>query len=92
MDAPRPPSAPPLPEVFERCVCTGVDRALVLAAICRERPRSFDALRRASGACYGCQSCRPELEALLAQSLRAEAPTDRHVRRPDPPVPGAPQG
>ncbi len=68
-------------ERFERCFCTGVDRALVVAAVRRERCRDFDHLRRASGACYGCQSCRPELEALLEELWsRAEHATDRIAR------------
>ncbi len=68
-------------ERFERCWCTGVDRSMVIEAVRRERCKSLDHLRRASGACFGCQSCRPELEALLEELWsRAEHATDRIER------------
>jgi NAD(P)H-nitrite reductase large subunit len=66
------------PPRFERCYCTGVDRDLAIAGIRRAGCTTFDEARRASGACYGCQSCRPEFERLL-EELRASAdqPTQR---------------
>lgn len=48
------------------CYCTGVTQKRVLRAMAEQGVREFDDVRRASGACTGCQSCRCELEALLA--------------------------
>jgi NAD(P)H-nitrite reductase large subunit len=84
---------------FERCWCTGVDRELVVAAIRREQCRTVAEVRRASGACFGCQTCRPEIEELLAEMIRlAESPTGAFEIPPadgpppaDPPVPPARQ-
>lgn len=85
MAEPVPPS-PPEPgrcERFERCWCTGVDRELVIAAIRTHRCRTIDQVRRHSGACFGCQSCRPELEGLLAEVWAlAETGTDRIAKPP----------
>ncbi len=47
------------------CYCTGVTQKRVLRAMAETGVREFDEVRRASGACTGCQSCRCELEALL---------------------------
>ncbi len=47
------------------CYCTGVTQKRVLRAMAETGARSFDDVRRASGACTGCQSCRCELEQLL---------------------------
>ena len=47
------------------CYCTGVTQKRVLRAMAEKGVRSFDDVRRASGACTGCQSCRCELEQLL---------------------------
>ena len=58
-----PPAAP-----FERCWCTNVGRAEVDAAIAAGC-RTVEDIRRATGACGGCRSCRPELEALLRLRL-----------------------
>jgi bacterioferritin-associated ferredoxin len=69
---------------FERCWCTGVDRGLVVAAIRAGSLRTFDQVRRGSGACYGCQSCRPELEALIEEVWNgAEEETRCVQRQPD---------
>ena len=63
---------------FERCFCTGVLRPDVVAAIRQSRCRTLDVLRRASGACFGCQTCRPELEQLLKEEWEnSEKGTDR---------------
>jgi len=51
---------------FQQCHCTLVTRTQVLAAIAGGC-RSVDDLRRNTGACGGCGSCRPELEDLLRQ-------------------------
>lgn len=48
------------------CYCTGVTQKRVLRAMAEKGVREFDDVRRASGACTGCQSCRCELVALLA--------------------------
>jgi bacterioferritin-associated ferredoxin len=47
------------------CYCTGVTQKRVLRAMAETGARELDDVRRASGACTGCQSCRCELEALL---------------------------
>ena len=47
------------------CYCTGVTQKRVLRAMAETGARTFDDVRRASGACTGCQSCRCELEQLL---------------------------
>jgi NAD(P)H-nitrite reductase large subunit len=56
-------------------------RAEVVAALRAQKCRTVDQLRRASGACFGCQSCRPELEQLLKEEWEnADRPTDRVER------------
>ncbi len=58
--------------VFERCYCTHVTRAQVLAAIAARGCRSVEDLQRTTGACTGCRTCRPELEQLLAEQVLPE--------------------
>lgn len=58
---------------FERCYCTRVTRAQVLAAI-EQGCRSIEDLQRATGACTGCRTCRPELDQLLAGQEAARRP------------------
>ena len=53
------------PTIFH-CYCTGVTQKRVLRAMAETGTRAFEDVRRASGACTGCQSCRGELECLLA--------------------------
>ena len=53
-----------LPLEFDRCYCTGVMKDDVVAAVQRGC-RTLDEVRSATGACSGCRSCRPELEALI---------------------------
>ena len=48
------------------CYCTGVTQKRVLRAMAEQGVSSLDDVRRASGACTGCQSCRCELEQLPA--------------------------
>jgi bacterioferritin-associated ferredoxin len=48
------------------CYCTGVTQKRVLRAMAEQGVRELDDVRRASGACTACQSCRCELETLLA--------------------------
>jgi bacterioferritin-associated ferredoxin len=48
------------------CYCTGVTQKRVLRAMAEQGVRSVDDVRRASGACTACQSCRCELDRLLA--------------------------
>jgi NAD(P)H-nitrite reductase large subunit len=63
---------------FERCYCTGVVRSEAVAALRANRCRTVDELRRACGACFGCQTCRPELEQLIKEEWEnADKPTDR---------------
>lgn len=64
--------APP-PDGFDECHCTGVGRALVLKAIA-EGCTTVEEIRRRTGACSGCGSCRPELTALLAARLPTPGP------------------
>jgi bacterioferritin-associated ferredoxin len=61
------------------CYCTGVTQKRVLRAMAEHGVRALDDVRRASGACTACQSCRCELEQLLA------AVADGTVRLPPPP-------
>ncbi len=48
------------------CYCTGVTQKRVLRAMVEHNLNAIDEVRQASGACTGCQSCRRELEQLLA--------------------------
>jgi len=65
-------------ERFERCHCTGVDRQQVVEAIRTNGLKTFDQVRRATGACFGCQTCRPELECLIRGTWqRAQGDTQR---------------
>ena len=60
---------------FDRCYCLNVNREQVLTAI-RAGCRSVDEIRAATGACGGCGSCRPEVAALLRETVRTlQAPT-----------------
>jgi NAD(P)H-nitrite reductase large subunit len=61
---------------FERCYCTRVTRAQVLAAIAEQGCRSVEDLQRATGACTGCRTCRPELDQLLAGQEAARRPAE----------------
>ena len=80
----------PPPDPFLRCYCTGVLRAQVVAALRgggaggAQPCRSFDEVRRATGACFGCQSCRPEIEQLMreeqARAVNAQQSTQRFER------------
>jgi len=58
---------------FERCYCTAVTRAEVLAAVAARGCRTVEEIQRATGACTGCRTCRPELERLLADCRRERA-------------------
>jgi len=78
---------------FDRCHCTGVDRQQVVEAIRTQGLKTFDQVRRATGACFGCQTCRPELECLIAETwARAEGATQRLSTAPgdQPPPPPRP--
>lgn len=52
--------------VLYHCYCTGVTQKRVLRAMAEEGVRSVDDIRRATGTCTGCQTCRGELEELIA--------------------------
>ncbi|MBA3710090.1 MAG: (2Fe-2S)-binding protein [Planctomycetes bacterium] len=65
---------------FQRCYCTGVLRAAVLEAIRVGKCATIDELRRATGVCFGCQTCLSELEQLLREEVaRAQLGTERIV-------------
>ncbi|MBA2480984.1 MAG: (2Fe-2S)-binding protein [Planctomycetes bacterium] len=66
----------PPPDAFERCYCTGVLKPAVVAAIRVGKCTTVDALRRATGVCCGCQTCRPEIEALLVQERERAGRSD----------------
>ena len=66
---PPPPQEPVPPGSFERCWCTGVTRDEVRRAWLHGA-RSVEALIRATGACTGCRTCRPELECFAAELAR----------------------
>lgn len=57
------------------CYCTGVTQKRVLRAVAEQGLKEVDEVRRATGACTGCQSCRKELEELLRV---AEPAGERH--------------
>lgn len=63
-------------DIIFHCYCTGVTQKRVLRAMAELGVRSVDDIRRTTGACTGCQSCRRELENLVA------AVTDGSVRLP----------
>lgn len=46
------------------CYCTGVTQQRVLITMAGGE-QTIDGIRRTTGACTGCQSCRRELESLL---------------------------
>jgi len=77
---------------FERCHCTGVDRQQVVEAIRAKGLKTFDQVRRATGACFGCQTCRPELECLIAETWARAAGATQRLTAPgaDPPEPPPP--
>ena len=66
----------PHADAFVECHCTGVSRAQVLQAIAAGCT-TVDELRRRTGACSGCGSCRPELRALLAARIPQPGPQIR---------------
>lgn len=51
--------------IIYHCYCTGVTQKRVLRAMADQGVRTFDDIRRVTGACTGCQSCRRELEQLI---------------------------
>jgi bacterioferritin-associated ferredoxin len=51
--------------IIYHCYCTGVTQKRVLRAMVDQGVRSVDDIRRVTGACTGCQSCRRELESLI---------------------------
>lgn len=51
--------------VIFHCYCTGVTQKRVLRAMADLGIREVDDIRRATGACTGCQTCRGELVALI---------------------------
>ena len=61
---------------FERCWCTGVTPEQVRAAVMAGCPATVDDVRRVTGACSGCRSCRPELAAFLAGLARPPGAAD----------------
>jgi NAD(P)H-nitrite reductase large subunit len=83
------PDPPPID--FDRCTCTGVTRAEVLAALDQRGCRTVEDVQRATGACTGCRTCRPELELLLrARGLgRPPATPAPRPRGPEGGAPGA---
>lgn len=56
---------PRMAEVIYHCYCTGVTQKRVLRAMADEGVRTVDDIRRVTGACTGCQTCRGELEDLI---------------------------
>ncbi len=60
----------PIQPDFDRCYCTGVTRAGVVAAVRAHGCRTVEEVRERTGACSGCRSCRPELELLLRELRR----------------------
>lgn len=60
------------------CYCTGVTQKRVLRGMAEHGARTIDDIRRVTGACTGCQSCRCELEQLI------QAVADGRVTLPDP--------
>ncbi len=58
---------------FAICHCTGVRRDTVLRAIA-DGCTSVESIRRATGACSGCQTCWPELARLLQDVAAGRVP------------------
>lgn len=54
-----------IPIVFH-CYCTGITQKKVLRAMAAHGLAAVEEVRRATGACTGCQSCRRELEQLVS--------------------------
>ncbi len=81
-----PAEAAPETPYFERCHCTGATRAAVIDAIRARGCRSVDQIRRATGACAGCQTCRPEVEALLAAQVKVAAQLKALAAPTSPPI------
>jgi NAD(P)H-nitrite reductase large subunit len=74
-------------EVIFHCYCVGVTQRRVLETLAAGCPREVGALRRATGACTGCQSCRPELEALLTAVARGAVALPSALPSAPPPAP-----
>lgn len=51
--------------IIYHCYCTGVTQKRVLRAMAEQDVRTVEDIRRVTGACSGCHSCRRELEQLI---------------------------
>lgn len=67
-------------DIIYHCYCTGVTQKRVLRAMAEQGLRTVEDIRRCTGACTGCQSCRRELEQLV------QAVADGAVALPKPEV------
>jgi NAD(P)H-nitrite reductase large subunit len=59
------------------CFCIGVKRGRIVAAV-EEGAHTVEAVRRATRACGGCQSCWTEIEGIIAEVLNAEGQGGLH--------------
>jgi assimilatory nitrate reductase catalytic subunit len=59
------PSAPPPGPIL--CACFRLTAASIRKVIDDHRCRTVEDVAAATGACRGCQTCRPEIEALLKE-------------------------
>ena len=49
------------------CYCFRVSEARIREAVRRLGLRTLAEVQRATGACTGCRTCRPDVEAILAE-------------------------
>lgn len=69
-------------DIIFHCYCTGVTQKRVLRAMAEHGVRTVDDIRRCTGACTGCQSCRRELELLVQAVVDGSVPLPRIEVRP----------
>ena len=62
----RPASPPPDGRIL--CACFRLTAASIRQIIDDHRCTTVDDVSAATGACRGCQTCRPDIEALLAEA------------------------
>ena len=66
----RPASDPPAPPEPILCACFRLTASGIRRVIAEHACATVEDVADATGACRGCQTCRPDIEALLAEARR----------------------